>query len=403
MLRLTTVRLLAFSAMLLSRDTAFAQGINPKVDSLLHVADSLRAPGPGRGPDSALARLRLAAALEQSARVHATIGDVFRGVYSARRNQRWAYDSAMVHLNEALRIDPRDVRALFSRGSTQGLSGNRAALLADYERVLALDSMHSRVVPLLITEYYDVGRTRDAVALGERMSVLQPRNFAAQFRLGWAFGYLWEQTKAQQVFSRLANDSTAGIYRAWGHGELAYLARARGDLPGAVKHMEAAVRAVPGDPVSQLGLATMLLNAGDATRARPLIEAVLSRDSSATGFGAIPGRLLLGWAARDLGDATLAGRMFNDVESDIIARAVTGNDQRPMLLKVYALQQRLGDAAVLLKLLPILPRDNLYGGSDDHDSAMSALHGVSEYEQVLAIQRGRTNARRSSMNLRPLR
>lgn len=388
--------------MLLPVQGALAQSSNPKVDSLLRVADSVRAPGSRRGPDSALVRLRLAVALEPSARVHASMADAFMGIYLAKRTERWAYDSALVRANEALRLDPRNVRALYSRGSAQGLAGDRAALLTDYERVLALDSTHSRVAPLLITEYFDAGRTREALALGERMRVLQPRNHFAQFRLGWAYGYLWEQEKAQQVFIRLANDSTAGIYRAWGHGELAYLARARGDLAGAVRHMEDGVRAAPADRVIQLGLATMLLTAGDAARACPLIETVLAGDSSAVGFGAIPGRLLLAWAARELNDTTLARRMFGEVERGIIANSAAGNDQRRMLLKVYALQGRRADAIAHLQQLPMLPRDNLYGGPDDHDTALASLRGVLEFEAVVAKQRERTIARRRAMHLPPL-
>lgn len=395
------VPVLCASALLFPFRDALAQTSNPKVDSLLRVADSLRIPGPRSGPDSALARLRLAAVLESSARIHAAIADAFMGVYAARRAERSAYDSALLHANEALRLDPRNVRALFSRGAAHSLAGRRTAVLADYEQVLALDSTHARVAPLLITEYYDAGRTREAVALGERLRVLQPRNFFAQFRLGWAYGYLWDQEKAQQVFNRMAEDSTAGRYRALGHGELAYLARARGDIPGAVSHMEQAERAAPADRLIQLGLATMLLTAGDAVRARPIVEAVLASDSNAVGFGAIPGRLLLGWAARDLGDTTLARRMFADVERTVMTSSGTGNEQRPMLLKVYGLQSRRADAIALLRNLPQLPRDNLYGGPDDHDITLMSLRGIPEFDALVSKERGRTNARRRVMQLPP--
>lgn len=396
---LSCARLLFVTAIFLPRHDVLGQTPNPKVDSLLRIADSVRAPGPRRGPDSALVRLRLAIALEPSARVHAATADAFMGIYSARRTERAAYDSAIGHANAALRLDPNNVRALYSRGAVELLAGNRAPVVNDFERVLALDSTHPRVVPYLITEYFDSGRVREALALGERMRVLQPRNHLAQFRLGWAYGYLWEQEKAQQVFLRLAKDSTAGVYRAWGHGELAYLARARGDLAAAVSHMEEAVGAVPTDRTSQLGLATMLLTAGDAARARPIIETVLAVDSSANGFGATPGRLLLAWAARDLGDTSVARRMFDNVERAIIASSASGNDQRRMLLKVHALQGRRASAIAHLRHFPLLPRDNLYGGPNDHDTALASLRGVPEFEAVVATQRAQTIARRRTLNL----
>lgn len=390
--------LLGLALLFLAQDLV-AQRNDPRVDSLLRVADSVRSPGLGRGPDSALVRLRLAVAAEPSARVHAAMADAFAGIYSARRGERAAYDSAHAYANAALRSDPGNTRALFNRGWAQALAGEHRAALADYERVLALDSTHARVAPLLITAYYDARRTREALALGERLKVLQPRNHQAQFRLGWAYGYLWEQEKAAEIFLRLANDSTSGVYRAWGHGELAYLARARGQLAEAVQHMEHAVRAVPSDRVSQLGLATMLLTAGDAARARPIIERVMASDSNATGYGAIPGRLLLGWAARDLGDSTLARRMFGEVERRILTSVTPGNDQRPMLLKVYSLQGRRADAIALLQQLSGLPRDNLYGGPDDHDGAMVSLRGVPEFEALRARYRERVVARRRTIGL----
>ncbi len=388
-------------ALLFPGQTVLAQLSAVRVDSLLRVADSLRAPGPGRGPDSALVRLRLAVAEEPSARVHAAMADAFAGIYSARRVDRAAYDSTIVYANAALRSDSVNTRALFSRGWARALAGELGAAIAEYERVLALDSTHARVAPLLITAYYDAGRTGEALALGERMKVLQPRNHQARFRLGWAYGYLWEQEKAAQIFLRLANDSTSGVYRAWGHGELAYLARARGQLAQAVQHMEHAVAAVPSDRISQLGLATMLLTAGDAGRARPIIEHVMASDSNATGYGAIPGRLLLGWAARDLGDSTLARRMFVEVERRILTSSTPGNDQRPMLLKVYSLQGRLADAVALLRRLSELPRDNLYGGPDDHDGAIASLRGVPEFEALRAQYRERVMARRRAVGLAP--
>jgi len=218
-------------------------------------------------------------------------------------------------------------------------------------------------------------------------------------RLGWAYGFLWEQERAAQIFLRLASDSTSGVYRAWGHGELAYLARARGQLAEAVNHMERAVSAVPSDRISQLGLATMLLTAGDAARARPIIDRVMSIDSNSIGYGALPGRLLLGWAARDLGDSTLARGMFGEVERRILTSVTPGNDQRPMLLKVYALQGRRADAVALIRQVSELPRDNLYGGPDSHDGAIVSLRGVPEFEALQTKQRERVKARRRAIGL----
>lgn len=365
-------------------------------DSLLNASDSIRALGQRAGSDSSLVRLRLALRLVQSARLHAASASEFTRIFSLRRTDRWAFDSAIAHADSALAIDPRYVRAMWERATAVGLNGDRAARIAGYERALAVDSTFPLPIGLLISDYDDAGRPGDAMTLGERILVLQPRNFQAQFRLGWSYARIWEHDKAVRLFERLASDTGARVYRAWAQGELAYLARSRGDFADAVRHMEAATQMVPTDLVSQLGLAMMLLTSGDAARARPLIDRALARDSNATGYGSYSGRLLMAWAARDLKDSTLARRMFADADRLFVANTAAGLNQSRFLASAYALEGRRADA---LAILTRLNGGGFYGGPDEHEGSISSLRGDPEFEASLAKGREAQNALRRTIGL----
>lgn len=395
-MRILVRTLVCLAAVALHPSAAAAQQSGALADSLLRAADSIRSLGQRSSADSAILRIRRAIAIAPNARAHAMMASAFAQVYSLRRTDRWAHDSALAHADAAVALDPRNALALYARAVTVGAAGDAPARLAGFERVLAADSTFAPAVGLLITAYADAGRVREAIALGERMRQLQPRNYQAQFRLGWEYGYLWDQGNAVRVFEHLANDTASGIYRSWGRGELAYLARARGDFTAAVRHMEGAAHAVPDDLVSRLGLAMMLLTSGDAARARPLIESGLARDSNATGYGSLSGRLLLAWAARDLKDSTLAKRMFADAERRFAATSAAGNNQNSQLLKALSLQGRIADAVELLRRMP---PDRLYGGPDDHDGTLVALRGEPEFESYMAKRRARVNAERRSVGL----
>ncbi len=379
--------------------TLGAQNPAAVADSLLRAAEAIRAQGQRFSADSALPRVRLALAIAPTARAHALMADNFAQILNLRRTDRWAYDSTVLHSDAALAIDPRSAHAIFARAFAEGSNGNAAARLAGYERALAADSSFDRVVGLLISALGDAGREREAIALGVRMQTLQPKNYLAQFRLGWQYGYLWEQSSALAVFAKLAADTSAGVFRSWATGEEAYMARARGDFPAAVRYMEEATRIVPNDLVSRLGLAMMLLTNGDAARARPLIESGLARDSNATGYGSFSGRLLLGWAARDLKDTSLARRMFADAERGFKALAAAGSNQNANLLKLYALQGRREESVALLATLMKQRPTTIYGGLDDHDGSLESLRGVPEFEQYMARRRDAGNAKRAELGL----
>ncbi|MFM7626346.1 MAG: tetratricopeptide repeat protein [Gammaproteobacteria bacterium] len=108
--------------------------------------------------------------------------------------------------------------------------------LKDGERDAAIEALQAAVAAdptngaagLLITTLYQAGRIEEAYALGERYHREGPRNPRALFRYGWLLAFIGEVDRAEPLFRDLIALDKGGIYEAWGNGELAYLARARG-------------------------------------------------------------------------------------------------------------------------------------------------------------------------------
>ena len=282
-----------------------------------------------------------------------------------------------------------DPDSLVATAAAQLREGDTSGAIATYRRAIAINPAHGSA-GLLISALYEAGATREAVALGERYLRHGPRNPRALFRYGWVLGYVWEIDKAEAVFRELIAIDSGGIYEAWGHGELAYMARARGDADGAVRHMELAVRARPDDVISRVGLAHMLLNAGRAGEALPILTRELERDSLARGYGAIPAQMLLGWAYSQLRDSGSARVAFDRLRPRI---AQLGSSRR---MQFHALA---GERAQALAVAATIPRVNLYGAPEINDNLVANLRGAAEYEALLRRSRGDVAERRRQLGL----
>ena len=110
--------------------------------------------------------------------------------------------------------------------------GDRDAAIEALQAAVKTDPAHGSA-GLLITTLHQTGRIEEAYALGERYHREGPRNPRALFRYGWLLAFIGEVERAEVLFRDLVALDKGGIYEAWGNGELAYLARARGDARGA--------------------------------------------------------------------------------------------------------------------------------------------------------------------------
>ena len=268
--------------------------------------------------------------------------------------------------------------------------------LKDDDRDAAIEALQAAVktdpahgsAGLLITTLHQAGRIEEAYALGERYRREGPRNPRALFRYGWLLAFIGEVERAESLYRDLVALNKGGIYEAWGNGELAYLARARGDARGAVAFMERAVAARPADMISRVGRAHMMVEA--------------------RGYGAVPATLVLGWAQRLAGDEAAAARWLDPLEAERFAAQANATVRQlgmePMnaarQLAYLAVRGRREEALQLAARTPTLP---LYGAPDPRDGMYASLVGAPEYEALLTRSRDAVDAERQRLGLGPLR
>ena len=257
---------------------------------------------------------------------------------------------------------------------------------------------------LLITTLHQAGQVEEAYGLGDRYYREGPRNPRALFRFGWLLAFIGETARAEALFGDLIALDKGGIYEAWGNGELAYLARARGDARGAIAFMERAVAARPTDMISRVGRAQMMIEAGDVTGAIPLLEAELKADPAARGYGGMPAPLVLGWAYRLHGDDAAAAAWLDPLEKTLFATAPDANARQlgmePMMaarqLAYLAIRGHHEKALALAERISTIP---LYGAPDPRDSMYADLAGKPAYEALLARARDSINAERRRLGM----
>lgn len=339
--------------------------------------------------DSAIAVLRSAVAVAPSSRAHALLAQAWAINFTRQPRNRAYQDSALAHVDVALRLNPTNAHAFYVRGAALGAAGDREGQIAAYRSAVELEPYHADAPGLLISALWDAGRTREAFALGERYRTDSIANPRALFRHGWNLLRLWEQERGIDLFRRLIGLDPGGVYESWGHGEIAYVHRARGNAAAAIAEMEAAVRARPADQVSNVGLAMMLLNAGQTDRARSILQRELARDSLARGYGQIPAQMLLGWAHMQLGDSAGGIRILDQFAS----RDSTRMDA------VHAIK---GEREAALTRLERSGSINVYAGPDSRDMIYASLRRDPRYHALEARSRTRINDRRRELGLPPI-
>lgn len=275
-------------------------------------------------------------------------------------------------------------------------AGDVASAIRALQSAVAIDPRHG-AAGLLITTLHQAGRVEEAYRLGDQYHREGPRNPRALFRFGWLLSYTGEIARSEALYRDLVQLDKGGIYEAWGNGELAYLARARGEPQQAVEFMRRAVAAKPDDEISRVGLAHMMVNAGDARAAVPLLEAALAKNSAARGYGGMPAAIVLGWALRLLGDESAAARWFETREAERASGAWASEPARE--LAFFAVSGRREEA---LQLAARTPHILLYGAPDPHDGMLASLAGEPRFEALLQRSRAKVNEERARLGWPPI-
>lgn len=262
--------------------------------------------------------------------------------FASNRANRLLFDSAIVIADSALRLDSTLVPAHVARGIAFTAAGRPRDAAVAYRRALALDPDYPRAANSALGQFWRAGFYDEAHRWSRRQAEREPRNLAVLFNYAVASAFLIEPARAESLLVRALEVDPRF---ATAHGELAFLAQYSGRQLDAVRHMEAAVALDTTSSLNLGGLAQVLIPAGQAARARSLLEPVIAKDSTATAYGGRSVLAIYAWALKETGDTAQASRFFDRALARLRRRELAGETTYQLFREMAAVQALQGDRA----------------------------------------------------------
>ena len=267
-----------------------------------------------------------------------------------------------------------------------------------YAAALVLQPDSLGIARRALGSFWRAGRYDDAYSWGQRVLASAPESLGVLFNLGVACGFLVELECVDSIFQRTLRINPAYVA---GHGELAFLAQARGDLQAAVRHMEAAHIVAPNDDLAVSGLAQMLIPGGDAARAKGLMEPRIAANRQSPAYGGRSMLTLYGWALLALGDTAGATSAFDEVLGWLQERERAGQTTYQLYRERAAIHALRGEkeAATAAMQLAFDRGWRLYGSWSLPDPMFSSMMGDPEVEALLVRMRAEVCMMRQRLGL----
>lgn len=219
-------------------------------------------------------------------------------------------------------VTPRhNLPALISAADSLAKARRYSEASKQYAMVLSLRPDSLGVAERALGSFWRAARYDDAYIWGHRVLKHRPGSLSVLFDVGVTCGFLVALECVDSVFRRTIELDSAFVY---GYGELAFLAQARGELAEAVRQMETAHAFAPKDQFAVGGLAQMLIPAGQAARAKTLMQPSLAADRRARAYGGRSMLTLYGWALMELGDTVGSSAAFDEVLGWLRLREAAG-------------------------------------------------------------------------------
>jgi tetratricopeptide (TPR) repeat protein len=190
-----------------------------------------------------------------------------------------------------------------------------------YAGVLRLWPDSLGIAKRALGSFWRAARYEDAYVWGQRVLAREPRSLDALFDVGVTCGFLVALKCVDSVFQRAIELDPSFVE---GHGELGFLAQARGQLTEAMRHMEAAYALAPQNDFAVSGLAQILIPAGQGKRARAVLEPRLAANRQARAYGGRSMLTLYAWALLEQSDTTAAYAAFEEVRGWLRSRERAG-------------------------------------------------------------------------------
>lgn len=192
--------------------------------------------------------------------------------------------------------------------------------------------------------FWRAARYEEGYVWGRRVLAREPDSLDVLFDVGVICGFLVELPCVDSVFHHAVALDPKFVE---GHGELAFLAQARGNLPEAIAHMEAAYAADSTSDFAVSGLAQMLIPAGQSARALQLMAPRLAKNREARAYGGRSMLTLYGWALLQQGDSAGAKAAFAEQLGRLRERERLGQTTYQLYREraaIYALEQQRDSA-----------------------------------------------------------
>ncbi|HLW37368.1 MAG TPA: tetratricopeptide repeat protein [Candidatus Eremiobacteraceae bacterium] len=179
-----------------------------------------------------------------------------------------------------------------------------------YAAALRLEPENQTLAKQALGTFWRAAKFDDAYLWGQRALQREPESLDVLFDLGVTYGYLVDLANAEAIFQRSVAVDPSFVE---GHGELGFIAEARGDQRAAIRHMETAYEIAPENDFAVSGLAQILIPAGQAARAIKLMDPRLKANRRARAYGGRSMLTLYGWALLQLGETARANAIFAEV------------------------------------------------------------------------------------------
>ena len=264
---------------------------------------------------------------------------------------------------------------------------------AAYARAMAAHPDSTSWAKRAVGSFWRAARYEEAYRWGQKVVAAAPTDREALFNLGVTCGFLLALDCLEASFTRAVALDSAYVL---GHGELGFLAQARGDLQAAVVHMERAYRVAPADDFAVSGLAQVLIPAGDPARALAIMEPRLNANRQARAYGGRSMLTLHGWALLELGDTVRARAAFDEVLGWLAERERSGQTSYQLHRERAAIFALLGerDAALAAMERAFDQGWRLYGAATLTDPMFRTMRHLPAVQALVARMRADVEAQR---------
>lgn len=178
---------------------------------------------------------------------------------------RGEYDEAISRLQEAIRVKPYDVAAIFNLGNAFYHSGQFDNAIAEYQDALRLDSGNLNLHLNLGNAFYKELRFDDAIAEYQQVAHLDPGNAVVHNNLGET---LAKKGQTDDAIAQYREAIRLKPDYAQAYNNLGYLLQKNGRIPEAISQYQRALQVNPNYDLARnnLAAAEKMLNATPAAK-----------------------------------------------------------------------------------------------------------------------------------------